>query len=95
MGGRSGGRRPEAPDPIARAVALQRALAIFGRAFGPRSHEVGVNLAGLAGVNLARGRHADARDGYRRALAIHRRLFGADHPSTRACAANLARLSRA
>ena len=67
---------------------------MFTRRLGPRSLEVGLNLASLAAVEQRRGRRARARGLYARALAIQERLLGRDHADVAMTVNNLAVLER-
>jgi tetratricopeptide (TPR) repeat protein len=70
----------------------RRALAVFGKTFGPEHYEVASNLHNLAAVLCARGDLDEAEKLYRRALAIKEKLLGAESPDAALTRNNLGAL---
>jgi len=70
----------------------RESLGIHERLFGAGHVEVAITLNNLALVLADRGELAAARREMRRALVAFRAACGPRHPSTRSCAANVARL---
>lgn len=71
----------------------ERALAIKMHARGPRHPEVGIVHNNIGALHRAQGRNDLARSHFTIALDLLTRRYGADHPATRTCRANLERLS--
>ena len=59
---------------------MQRALAIFREAYGPRHPAVGVSLLGVAGLKTKRGAYAEAVALAEEATSIAREALGEAHP---------------
>ncbi len=61
----------------------ERALAIYGAAFGPDHPNVTIRLGNLGTVLQKQGEIQNAREAYERAPATFERFLGPDHPDTR------------
>jgi tetratricopeptide (TPR) repeat protein len=76
-------------DPVGVRAALEQALAIGERVYGPEHPTVAVRLNNLGLVLQDLGDLAGARAAYERALAIDERAHGPDHPEVAADINNL------
>ena len=93
--GRCEPAQPRAHLPAARQTGpvtglLSRALGIKEGCLGADHVEVAALLNSLGVLHSSRGRIEQARDCYRRAIAVLQNTWGAEHPTTRQCRTNAA-----
>ena len=72
--------------------ALQRALAIDEKAFGPDHPDVAIDVNNLSLVLKDLGDLDGARKAFERSLTIFEKVLGPDHPHTQTVRSNLAAL---